>query len=146
MCTLGVMWRRVTSGGNEFDESILRNTSTASRTYAMRHNWLTQVERQYVQTLLDEAIRHVKMRDMNKSCAAYVQHAIQSRRMSTSTLSPIVINKFAKDGFRLLQRMLNRHEGYKNLPCPLRGGALERKAVAVGLVPRTRRVQSTVGP
>ena len=51
----------------------------------MRRNWLTQVERQYVQTLLDEAIQHVKMRDM-KLCAGFVQHAIQSRRMSTSTL------------------------------------------------------------
>ena len=122
------------------DQSILRNTSIASRTDAMRHNWLTEGERQYVQTLLDEAILHVKMRDM-KSCAAYVQHAIQSRRMSTSTLSPIVINKFATDGFRLLQQMLNRHGGYKNLPCPLRGEALERNAVAVGLVPRSRIVR-----
>ncbi len=43
----------------------------------MRHNWLTQVERQYVQTLLDEAIQHVKMRDM-KSCEAFVHHAVQS--------------------------------------------------------------------
>ena len=106
----------------------------------MRHNWLTQVERQYVQSLLDEAIQYVKMRDM-KSCAAFVQHAIQSRRISTLTLSPIVINKFAKDGFRLLQQMLNRRAGYKNLPCPLRGEALERNAVAVGLVPRTRTVR-----
>ena len=106
----------------------------------MRRNWLTQGERQYVQTLLDEAIQHVKMRDM-KACAAYVQHAIQSRRMSTSTLSPIVIKKFAQDGFRLLQQMLNRHGGYKKLPCPLRGKALERNAVAVGLVTRTKRVR-----
>ena len=122
------------------DHSILRNTSIAIRTDAMRHNWLTQGERQYVQTLLDEAIQHVKMRDM-KACAAYVQHAIQSRRMSTSTLSPIVIKKFAQDGFRLLQQMLNRHGGYKKLPCPLRGKALERNAVAVGLVTRTKRVR-----
>ncbi len=50
----------MTSGGSVVDESILRNTSITSRTYAMRHNWLTQVERQYVQTLLDEAIQHVK--------------------------------------------------------------------------------------
>ena len=68
----------------------------------MRHNWLTQGERQYVQTLLDEAIQHVKTRDM-KLCAGFVQHAIQSRRLSTTTLSPNVIDKFAKDGFRLLQ-------------------------------------------
>ena len=130
----------MTSGGSRVAESILRNTQITRRTYAMRHNWLTQVERQYVQTLLDEAIRHVKMRDM-KSCVAFVQHAIQWRRMSTSTLSPNVIDKFGKDGFRLLQRMLNRHAGYKNLPCPLRGKALERNAVAVGLVPRTRTVR-----
>ena len=106
----------------------------------MRHNWLTQVERQYVQTLLDEAIEHVKIRDM-KSCVAFVQHAIQWRRMSTTNLSPNVINIFGKDGFRLLQQMLNRHAGYKDLPCPLRGKALERKAVAEGLVPRTRKVK-----
>jgi hypothetical protein len=93
-----------------------------------------------VQTLLDEAIRHVKMRDM-KSCAAFVQHAIKSRRMSTSMLRPDVINKFAKDGFILLQQMLNRHAGYKNLPCPLRGKALCIKAVVVGLVQRTRIVR-----
>ena len=130
----------MTSCGSRVEQSILRKTSTTSRTYAMRHNWLTQLERKYVQTLLDEAIQHVKMRDM-KSCAAFVQHAIESRRMSTLTLSPIVINKFAKDGFRLLQQMLNRRAGYKSLPCPLRGEALERNAVAVGLVPRTRTVR-----
>ena len=134
------MWRRVNSGGKLDDESILRNISIAGRTYAMRRNWLTQVERQYVQTLLDEAIQHVKMRDM-KLCAGFVQHAIQSRRMSTSTLSPNVIDKFAKDGFRLLQRMLNRHAGYKNLPCPLRGKALQRRAFAEGLVQRTMIVK-----
>ena len=67
----------------------------------MRHNWLTQVERKYVQTLLDEAIQHVKMRDM-KLCAGFVQHAIQSRRMSTSTLSPNVIDKFAKGRISLI--------------------------------------------
>ena len=143
MCTWGVMWRIVNSSGNVVDESILRNTSIASRTYAMRRNWLTQVERKYVQTLLDEAIQNVKMRDM-KLCAGFVQHAIQSRRLSTTTLSPNVIDKFAKDGFRLLQRMLNRHAGYKNLPCPLRGKALERKAVAVGLVQRTMIVRVDV--
>jgi hypothetical protein len=47
-------------------------------------------------SLSDEAIRHVKMRD-RRSCTAFVQHAIKSRRMSTSMLSPDVINKFAKD-------------------------------------------------
>ncbi len=117
--------------------SILRNTSIPSRTYGMRHNWLTQLERQYVQSLLDEAIRHVKMRD-RKSCTAFVQHAIKSRRMSTSMLSPDVIKKFEKDGCRLLQPMLHRHAGYKNLPCPLRGKALASKAVTEGLV--TRRI------
>ncbi len=86
------MCRRMTSGASLVDKSILRNTSITSRPYAMRHNWLTQVERQYVQTLLDEAIQHIKMRDM-KLCAGFVQHAIQSRRMSTSTLSPNVIDK-----------------------------------------------------
>ena len=109
----------------------------------MRRNWLTKLERKYVQTLLDEAIQHVEMRDM-KLCAGFIQHAIQSRRISTSMLRPDVINKFAKDGFRLLQRMLNRHAGYKNLPCPLRGKGLERKAVAVGLVQRTMIVRVDV--
>ena len=76
----------------------------------MRHNWLTPVERQYVQTLLDEAIEHVKLRDM-KTCAAFVQHAIEARRMSKSMLRPNVIDIFAKPkgGFCLVQRMLNRH-------------------------------------
>jgi hypothetical protein len=94
----------------------------------MRHNWLTQLERQYVQTLLDEAIQHVKLRDM-KTCAAFVQHAIESRRMSKTMLSPDVIHIFAKPkvGFCLLQRMLNRHAGYKNLPLPLRAKALHKK-------------------
>ncbi len=53
----------------------------------MRHNWLTQLERQYVHSLLDEAIEHVKTRDM-KSCAAFVQHAIKSRLKSTSRMRP----------------------------------------------------------
>ena len=109
----------------------------------MRRNWLTKLERKYVQTPLDETIQHVEMRDM-KLCAGFIQHAIQSRRISTSMLRPDVINKFAKDGFRLLQRMLNRHAGYKNLPCPLRGKELERKAVAVGLVQRTMIVRVDV--
>jgi hypothetical protein len=102
----------------------------------MGKNWMTKLERQYVQTLLDEAVQHVKMRDM-KLCAAYVQHAIQSRRMSTSMLSLDVISTFAKDGFCLVERMLYRHAGFKNLPCPLRGKALYSEAAAVGLVQRT---------
>ncbi len=93
-----------------------------------------------MQTLLDEAIQHVKLRDM-KSCAAFVQHAIKSRRMSKSMLSPDVIHIFAKDGFRLLQRMLNRHAGYKNLPLPLRGKALHKKAEELCSVDRTRTVR-----
>ena len=107
--------------------SVLRNTCIPRRTYIMKHNWLTHLERAYVQSLLDEAIRHVKMRD-RQSCIAFVQHAIMSRRMSTSMLSPDVINKFAKDGRRLLRPMLHRHAEYKNLPCPLRGKELASKA------------------
>ncbi len=106
----------------------------------MRKNWLTRLERQYVQTLLDEIIQHVKMRDM-KSCAAFVQHAIKSRRLSTSMLSPEVIAKFTQDGDRLLQQMLNRHAAYKSLPCPLRGNALHSKASTVGLLQRTMTVR-----
>jgi hypothetical protein len=108
----------------------------------MRHNWLTQLERQYVQTLLAEAIQHVKLGDM-KTCAAFVQHAIEARRMSKTMLSPDVIHIFAKPkvGFRLLQRMFNRHAGYKNLPLPLRAKALHKTAEELGLVERTRTVR-----
>jgi hypothetical protein len=106
----------------------------------MRKNWLTRLERQYVHTLLDEAIQHVKMRDM-KSCVAFVQHAIKSHRVSTSILSPQVMDKFAKDGYLLLQRMLNRHVAYKSLPPPLRGDALHSKASTVGLLQRTMTVR-----
>ncbi len=126
------------------DEINLRKTSSTGRTYTMRRNWLTKLERQYVHSLLDEAVEHVKTRDM-KSCAAFVQHAIKSRLMSTSRMRPEVINKVAKDGFRLLQRMLNRHAAYTNLPpCPLRGEALHRKASTVGLVQRTNTLRVDV--
>jgi hypothetical protein len=129
------------SGGIFVDDSLLRDASFASRTYAMRRNWMTILERQYVQTLLVEATQHDKMRDM-KACVAFVQHTIKSRRMSASRLSPDVINKFAKkDGFCLLQQMFNRHAGYKNLPCPLRGKALASKAVTEGVVARSRIVK-----
>ena len=106
----------------------------------MRRNWMTQLERQYVRTLLDEAVQHVTMRDRT-ACVAFVQHAIKSRRMSTSMLSPEVIHKFAKDGRRLLETMLHRHAGYKNLPCPLRGKELVSKAVTEGLLLRSRIVR-----
>ncbi len=121
----------------------LRNISIIIRKYVMRKNWMTKLERQYVQTLLDEAIQHVKMRDM-KLCAAYVQHAIQSWRKSTLMLSPDVIDTFAKDGFCLVERMLYRHAGFKNLLCPLRGKALYSEAVVVGLVQRTMIVRVDV--
>jgi hypothetical protein len=65
---------------------------------------MTQLERQYVQSLMDEAIQHAKMRD-RKACTAFVQHAIKSRRMSTSILSPDVRNTFAKDGCRLVRKI-----------------------------------------
>jgi hypothetical protein len=108
----------------------------------MWHNWLTQLERQYVQSLLDEATQHVKMRD-RKACTAFVQHAIKSRRMSTLILSPGVINILSpKDGRRLLHKMLHRHAGYKNLPCPLRGKALASEVVREGLVTRTKIVKA----
>ena len=106
----------------------------------MRHNWLTMFERQYVKTLLDEATEHVQMRDM-KACVAFVKYAIKSRRMSESRLRTDVINKFAQDGICLLQQMFNRHAGYKNLPCPLRGKALACKAATEGLVQRTKKVR-----
>ena len=63
-CGRGEMGRKVTACGSRVEQSILRKTSITRRTYAMRHNWLTQLERKYVQTLLDEAIQHVEMRDM----------------------------------------------------------------------------------
>ncbi len=120
--------------------SVLRNTCIPSRTYVMKRNWLTQLERAYLQSPIDEAVRHVKMRD-RQSCVAFVQHAIKSRRMSTSMLSQDVINKFAEDGSRLLRPMLHRHAGYKNLPCPLRGKALASKAATEGLVQWTKKVR-----
>ena len=106
----------------------------------MRRNWLTQVEREYVRTLLDEATEHVKVRD-REACAKFVQHAIRARRMSGAILSPDVINTFAKKGFGLINHMLQRHAGYKNLPLPLQGKALHNKAAAQGLVQRTNKVR-----
>jgi hypothetical protein len=120
--------------------NILPATSKHTRTYSMRRNWLTQVEREYVRTLLDEAIEHVKVRD-REACAKYVQHAISMRRMSTAILSPDVINTFAKKGFGLVNQLLKRHAGYKNLPLPLRGKALHNTAAAEGLVQRTMTVR-----
>jgi hypothetical protein len=63
--------------------------------------------------------------------------------MSKSMLSPDVIDIFAKPkvGFCLVQRMLNRHAGYKNLPLPFRAKALHKKAEELGLVERTRTVR-----
>jgi hypothetical protein len=82
----------------------------------------------------------VKVRD-REACAKYVEHAIRTRRMSTAILSPHVINTFAKKGFGLVNPMLQRHAGYKNLPLPLRGKALHNKAAAEGLVQRTMTVR-----
>ncbi len=93
-----------------------------------------------MRTLLDEAIEHVKVRD-REAYAKYVQHAIRTRRMFTAILSPDVINTFAKKGFGLVNHMLQRHAGYRNLPLPLRGKALHNKAAAEGLVQRTMTVR-----
>ena len=68
---------------------------------------MTMEERQYVRTLVDEAIEHVKLRD-RKACAAFVQHAIKTRRVSTGILSPDVIKTFATKGFGLVNQMLKR--------------------------------------
>jgi hypothetical protein len=106
----------------------------------MRRNWLTKVEREYVRSLLDEAIQHVKLRD-RKACAKFVQHAIRTRRMSTAFLSQDVINTFANKGFGIINGMLKRHAGYANLPLPLQAKALHNKAAAVGLVQRTNKVR-----
>ncbi len=116
------------------------NTSCTPRTSAMKADWLTRFERDYVHTLLKDAIEHAKMRDM-KSCVAFVQHALNSRPRATSMLRPEVITKFAKDGFPLLRQMLNRHAGYKTLPSPLRGKALHNRASDLGLQERTNRVR-----
>ena len=119
---------------------FVASTSKHTRTYAMRRNWLTHVEREYVRTLLDEAIEHVKVRD-REACAKYVEHAIRTRRMSTAFLSQDVINTFANKGFGIINGMLKRHAGYANLPLPLRAKALHNKAAAVGLVQRTNTVR-----
>ena len=111
----------------------------------MRNNWLTTRERQFVRTLIDEAIEHVKLRD-RKACAAFVQKAIVTRRMSTGILRPDVIITFAtKKGLVLVNQMLTRHEGYKNPRFPLRGQALQTQAAAVGLVQRTMTVRVNAG-
>jgi hypothetical protein len=64
----------------------------------------------------------------------------QVQRMSTSMLSQDVIKTFAEDGCCLLQAMLHRHAGYKNLPCPLRWTTLASKATE-GFVQRTMIVR-----
>ncbi len=118
-----------------FDDTTACNTSCIPRTYAMKADWLTRLERDYVHTLLKEAIEHVKMRDM-KSCVAFVQHALSSHPRATSMLRPEVITQFAKDGFPLLRQMFNRHAGYKTLPSTLRGKALHNRASDLGLQER----------
>jgi hypothetical protein len=123
--------------------NILPTRSNPTRTYGIRHNWLTTVERQYIRTLLDEAIEHGKLRDM-KACAAFVEKAIKTRRMSTGILRPDVIITFAtKKGLGLVNQMLKRHEGYKNLLFPLLGQALQTQAAAIGLVQQTMTVRGT---
>ena len=150
MCAWCVMMVRVLMGvmcvvtgilvSRLLDDTTSCNTSSNRRTFAMKADWLTRLEREYVHTLLKEAIEHVKMRDM-KSCVAFIQHALSYRPNATSMLRPEVITKFAKDGFPLLRRMLNRHAGFKTLPSPLRGKALHNRASELGLQERTNTVR-----
>jgi hypothetical protein len=103
----------------------------------MRSYRLTRQERRYLETLLDEAVEKVQLRDVN-SCAQFALHAIKSRRYTTSILRPVVIETLEKDGLRVLKRMLNRHAAFKLQPKPLKGKALHKKATEIGLVYRIR--------
>jgi hypothetical protein len=106
----------------------------------MKSNWLTALERQYIQTLMTEAIELVKLRDM-KQCTVFVQDAVRARPLAKTMLRTEVRTTIATDGVRILRRMLTRHAGYKKLSCPLRGMALARQAGKLGLVQRTETVR-----
>jgi hypothetical protein len=56
-------------------------------------------------------------------------------------LRPELIETIAKDGLRILQRMLTRHAAFRNLPSPLLGKALHKNVAELGLVARTMTVR-----
>jgi hypothetical protein len=108
--------------------------------YGMKSNWLTGLERLYLQTLMTEAVESVKLRDMKK-CTVYVQEAARYRTLATTMLRSEVRTTIANDGVRILRRMLTRHAAFKKLSCPLREMALEKEAAKLGLIQRTNRVR-----
>ena len=55
----------------------------------MRSYFLTRMERQYMQGLLNEAVTSVQWRDL-KECVAFVRNALFSRKETTVKLRQVV--------------------------------------------------------
>ena len=93
-----------------------------------------------MQLLLQEAVESVGVRDV-KLCGGFLLRAILSRTESKVMFRKVVLDQMEKDGGRILRSMLNRHGGYKKLPCALRGKGLNEKANELCLVQRTNKVR-----
>ncbi len=94
----------------------------------MRYSYrLNNKEREYMCSLINEAVETVELRD-TKLCTEYVLKAIQhTRGLKNFRLRRVVVEAMGKAGNECLPRMINRHAAFKTRSCPLRGKALKKK-------------------
>ena len=90
--------------------------------------------------IIDEAVASVKVRDI-KLCTEFVLNALKTRALHTLKLRLVIVEAIVKAEIGSLRRMINRHDGFKQLPYPLRGNALKEQAAQLGLLQRTTRVR-----
>jgi len=113
----------------------LNNNTVVKMSYRLQRK-----ERDSMRNIIDEAVATVKVRDI-KVCTQFVLHALKTRALPTLKLRQVIVEAIVKGDRCSLRRMINRHDGFKQLPFPLRGKALQNKASELGLLQRTMTVR-----
>jgi hypothetical protein len=101
-------------------------------------------EKEFLQSIMNQAVENVKMRDMKMCCEYACRAILGDRKMlqkASTTLRPVVLNRIKCAGVSYFEGLFKRHATFVALPKPLRGTALNRAASQLGLITRVKTVR-----
>jgi hypothetical protein len=104
-------------------------------------------EKEFLQTIIERAMKCVQKRDMRKCCDFACNAILGDRHVmkhATAKLRPVVLAKIVSAGRIFFERLLERNERYLSMPKPLRGKALHIAASELRLVTRVETLKVNV--
>ena len=108
---------------------------------------LMNTEKEFLNEILDNATRYVKVRD-TLTCCEYARRLILGDKKvlqrATAALRPIVMAKIVCVRDKFFKRLLERHANFLALPKPLQGKKLLVTASELGLLTRVKMVKVCV--